>query len=240
MGSAACCEKKSMRIAGLVAILTTSVALCTVAGPALAQQTLLESDGINFTTDPEAKLLLTANQLTFDEDTETVVAIGSVQVEYDGFNMVAHRLVYDQRTGRLKAYGDIEMIEPDGNRIYAQELDVTDDFANGFINALRIETPDNTRLVADSAQREDAERTTLNNGVYTACEICEKDPSKPPLWQVKARRVVSRWQNQNTAARKGPLRTVRSAYRLDPGPHRPRSHRQAQKRFSDPRFQLRQ
>ncbi len=190
MGSAACCEKNSMRIAGLVAILTTGVALCTVAGPALAQQTILESDGINFTTDPEAKLLLTANQLTFDEDTETVVAIGAVQIEYDGFNMVAHRLVYDQRTGRLKAYGDIEMIEPDGNRIYAQELDVTDDFANGFINALRIETPDNTRLVADSAQRESAERTTLNNGVYTACEICEKDPSKPPLWQVKARRVI--------------------------------------------------
>ena len=36
----------------------------------------------------------------------------------------------------------------------------------------------------------DGERTTLNNGVYTACEICEEDPSKPPLWQIKARRVT--------------------------------------------------
>ena len=141
MGSAAYCEKKSMRIAGLVAVLTTGVALGTATLPALAQQAILDNDGINYTTDPDAKLLLTANQLTFDEDTETVVATGAVQIEYDGFNMVSHRLVYDQRTGRLKAYGDIEMIEPDGNRIYAQEFDVTDDFADGFINALRIETP---------------------------------------------------------------------------------------------------
>ena len=199
MGLAACCEKKSMRIAGLVAILTTGVVLSTVVAPALAQQSVLESDGINYTTDPDAKLLLTARRLTFNEDTETVVATGAVQVEYDGFNMVAHRLAYDQRAGRLKAYGDIEMIEPDGNRIYAEELDVTDDFGNGFINALRIETPDNTRLVADSAQREDGERTTLDNGVYTACEICEKDSSKPPLWQIKARRVV----------RDGKTRTIR-------------------------------
>ncbi len=189
MGSAACCENMSLRIAGLVAIMATGMVLATPPEPALAQSEL-EVDGFSITTDPDAKLLLTANQLTFNQDKETVTATGAVQIEYDGFRMVAHRLVYDQRTNRLKAFGDIEMIEPDGNRIYAQELDVTDDFGNGFINALRIETPDNTRIVADSAQREDGERTTLNNGVYTACEICEKDPSKPPLWQVKARKVV--------------------------------------------------
>lgn len=196
MGPAACCERKCVRIAGLAAILAAGMALVTPVMPASAQST---SDDIDFTTDPEAKLLLTAQQLVFDEDTETVTAIGAVQVEYDGFNMVTHRLVYDQRTGRLKAFGDIEMIEPDGNRIYAQELDVTDDFGDGFINALRIERPDDTRIVADSAQRDGGERTTFNNGVYTACRVCEKNPAKAPLWQVKARRVV----------RDGTTRTIR-------------------------------
>ena len=145
---------------------------------------------VDVTTSPDARLLLTANELTFNQDTEVVVARGAVQVDYDGFKLVAHRLEYHQRTGRLKAYGDIEMVEPDGNKIYAQELDVTDDFGNGFINALRIERPDNTRIVADSAERLDGETTSLNNGVYTACDICEEDPSKPPLWQIKARRVT--------------------------------------------------
>lgn len=189
MGLAACCEKNALRIAGLVVVLTSSVAVGALMTSAAAQ-VVSESDGIEIATNPDAKLLLTARQLTFNQDSETVVATGAVQVEYDGYRMVAHRLVYDQRTGRLKAYGDIEMIEPDGNRVYAQELDVTDDFADGFINSLRIETPDNTRIVADSAQRDGGERTTFNNGVYTACEICEKNPNKAPLWQVKARRVV--------------------------------------------------
>lgn len=189
MGLAACCEINALRIAGLVAVLTASVSVGALMSSAMAQS-VSESDDVNIVTNPDAKLLLTARQLTFDQDAETVVADGAVQVEYDGYRMVAHKLVYDQRTGRLKAYGDIEMVEPDGNRVYAQEMDVTDDFADGFINSLRIETPDNTRIVADSAQREGGERTTFNNGVYTACEICEENPNKAPLWQVKARRVV--------------------------------------------------
>jgi LPS-assembly protein len=189
VGLAACCEKNNLRIAGLVAILMAGVALNALAPSAMAQSAT-EPPDVNIATNPDAKLLLTARQLTFNQDTETVIAIGSVQVEYDGYHMVAHRLEYDQITGRLKAFGDIEMIEPDGNRIYAQQLDVTDDFADGFINSLRIETPDETRIVADSAQRDGGDRTTFNNGVYTACKICEKNPNKAPLWQIKARRVV--------------------------------------------------
>ena len=30
----------------------------------------------------------------------------------------------------------------------------------------------------------------LQNGVYTACEPCKDDPKKPPLWQVKAARII--------------------------------------------------
>ena len=30
----------------------------------------------------------------------------------------------------------------------------------------------------------------FQNGVYTACEACKDDPKKPPLWQVKAARII--------------------------------------------------
>ena len=193
MESAAGCGMRRLRTATLAAVLAAGVACVATAPAAMAQST--DSDPLNFTASPDARLLLSANELIFNQDTGIVTAVGAVQVDYDGFKLVARRLEYHQRTGRLKAFGDIELVEPDGNRIYAQELDVTDDFGDGFINALRIERPDNTRLVADSAQRVDSERTMLNNGVYTACEICEKDPSKPPLWQVKAKRVT---HNGNT------------------------------------------
>ncbi|WP_442417530.1 LPS-assembly protein LptD [Pararhizobium haloflavum] len=145
---------------------------------------------------PEGNLLLTSEELTYNLDEERVVASGAVQIDYGGYQMVADRVEYDQQTGRLYAVGNIELIEPDGNRIYAEELDITDDFGDGFVNALRIETPDNTRLVAESAERTGGTETTLNNGVYTACEVCEENPERPPLWQIKARRVIQNGENQ--------------------------------------------
>tara|TARA_R110000751_G_scaffold271365_6_gene371567 strand:+ start:61574 stop:63913 length:2340 start_codon:yes stop_codon:yes gene_type:complete len=193
--SATICERKMLRIAGLIAFIAAGFSTCVIV-PTADAQVSRENGKIKVATSPDARLLLTANQITFNQDSETVVAEGAVQVDYDGYQLVARRLEYHQRSGRLKAYGDIEMVEPDGNRIYAQELDITDDFADGFVNSLRIERPDNTRIVADSAQRLDAESTTLTNGVYTACDICEENPEKPPLWQIKARRVTQNGKTQ--------------------------------------------
>ncbi len=142
-------------------------------------------------TDPNAQLLLKADQLIYDNDAQVVTAIGDVQMVYDGYNVVAERVSYNQVTRRVKAFGNVEIIEPDGNKIYAEEIDLTDDFSLGFVNALRIETPDDTIFTAESAERTAGELTTFNNGIYTACKACPGHPEKPPLWQIKARRVIA-------------------------------------------------
>ncbi|MGI9353622.1 MAG: LPS-assembly protein LptD [Rhizobiaceae bacterium] len=139
---------------------------------------------------PNAQLLLKADQLIYDNDAQVVTAIGDVQLDYDGFNVVAERVSYNQRTRRVTASGNVEIIEPDGNRIYADSIDLTDDFGDGFVDALRVETPDNTRFAAESAERFSGEKTVFNNGVYTACEPCRDNPGKAPIWQVKARQVI--------------------------------------------------
>jgi LPS-assembly protein len=161
--------------------------LVSAAYPALAQ-TAIENSALK--PAPGTKLLLTAAQLTYDQDSKKVIAVGGVQIHYGGYKLVAKRVEYNQQTGRMTAIGDIEMIEPSGNRVYGDKIDVTDNFANGFIEALRIETTDNTRLVAASGERVNGDELILNKGVYTACEPCKDHPEKPPLWQIKAERVV--------------------------------------------------
>ena len=142
-------------------------------------------------TAPEGgKLLLAANDLVYNKDLNKVTALGAVQINYAGYKLVAQKVEYDQQSGRLTATGNIELVEPSGNRIYADTMDVTDTFADGFVNSLRIETPDNTRLVAESAERVGDRDMILHNGVYTACLPCAKNPDKPPLWQVKAEKVI--------------------------------------------------
>lgn len=172
-------------------LLSGVAALCISTGlpqTGLAQDVV--ADPLAPTVSDDAKLLLTAQQLVYDRDNQKIVAVGGVQIDYGGNKLVAKRVEYDQKSGRMVAIGEIEFIEPNGNRVYADRLDVTDDFANGFVSALRLETTDNTRLVANKGRRVNGDVMILDKGVYTACEPCKEHPEKPPLWQVKAERVI--------------------------------------------------
>lgn len=177
------------RVHAFTSVLCAGVAVCTIftfAVPEAAAQ-IVTPDSISVAED--AKMLLAADELIYNNDSGVVVANGGVQIDYGNYKLVADRVEYDQQSGRMQAFGSVEMVEPTGNRIYADNLDITDDFADGFANALKIETPDNTRIAAESAERSE-EQTTFNNGVYTACEPCKDNPERAPFWQVKAKRVI--------------------------------------------------
>ncbi|MDR6815080.1 LPS-assembly protein [Neorhizobium sp. 2083] len=174
----------------LAAALLTGVSVCVFGVSA----TVVQAQGLVPQAADGAKLLLRANELVYNQDAKLVTASGGVQLYYNRYKMVAQRVQYDQKSGRVMATGNIELIEPGGTRVYADQLDITDDFGEGFMNALRVETTDNTRLAAESAERQPGDLMVLNNSVYTACLPCAQTPGKAPLWQVKAERVVRNGQ----------------------------------------------
>lgn len=59
----------------------------------------------------ERPLLLSADELIYNRDENTVSAQGNVQVEYDGNKVVAQRIIYNQKTGRLIAQGNVEITQ---------------------------------------------------------------------------------------------------------------------------------
>ncbi|WP_374939319.1 LPS-assembly protein LptD [Mesorhizobium sp. NBSH29] len=135
-------------------------------------------------------MLLEADTLVYDNDADTVTAVGGVQIDYGGNKLVAQRVTYDRKSGRLIASGNVALEDGTGTKVFSEKIDITDDFANGFVNALRIETADKTYFAAESAERKDGFLTTFNNGVYTACAPCEENPAKPPIWRIKAQKIV--------------------------------------------------
>ncbi|WEX78493.1 LPS-assembly protein LptD [Sinorhizobium numidicum] len=173
------------------ATLLAGVALHTLAiglnAPAMAQAQI---DTLQPNIPADAKLLLSANELVYNRDTEKVTVRGNVQIDYGGYKMVARQVEYDQRAGRILASGEIQLIEPGGNVVYADKMDVTDDFGNGFVEALRIETTDLTRLAAETGERRNGEEFILNKAVYTACTPCATKPEHRSLWHIKAERVI--------------------------------------------------
>jgi len=181
-------NRKHIRL--LAAILLSGVAFqaLTPIAPAWAQETKIDS--FNPKMPDDAKMLLSANELVYNKDAERVIVRGAVQINYGGYQMVAQQVEYSQKTGRIIATGEIELIEPGGNKVYADQMDVTDDFGNGFIERLRVETTDLTKLAAVTGERRNGEEMILNNAVYTACTPCATNPDYKSLWHVKAQRIV--------------------------------------------------
>jgi LPS-assembly protein len=137
-----------------------------------------------------APMLVQATEIRYDYTNNTVAAVGSVQIYYGGATIEADEVIYDQKTKRLRAQGNVRLTEPDGKITYGQVIDLTDDYRDGFVDSLRLETPDDTRFAAARADRAKGNYTVLQNGVYTACEPCQDNPTKPPLWQVQAARII--------------------------------------------------
>ncbi len=189
---------RSHRQAGLARLYGATALACLLACvvptvPALAQ---------NITAKPVpsgSQMLLAADTLVYDNDKHTVTAVGGVQIDYGGNKLVAQRVVYNRDTKRLVASGAVELINSDGTKINSDHIDITDDFADGFANALRVETIDKAYFAAESAERMGGVLTTFHNGVYTACEPCEDKPDKAPTWRVKARRII--WNGEKKTVR---------------------------------------
>ena len=86
--------------------------------------------------------------------------------------------------------GNVRLTEEDGKVTYGEIMDLSDDYRDGFVDSLRLDAPDQTRMAATRAERSSGNFTVFHNGVYTACAPCKDDPKKPPLWQVKAARII--------------------------------------------------
>jgi LPS-assembly protein len=135
-------------------------------------------------------MLVRAQEINYDYSNERVSAVGNVQLYYGASTLEADRVIYDQKTKRLHAEGNVRLTQPDGTVTYGEIMDLSDDFRDGFVDSLRADAPEQTRFAANRAERSGSNFTVFHSGVYTACEPCKDDPTKPPKWQVKAARIV--------------------------------------------------
>ena len=128
-----------------------------------------------------------ADEVGHDQDLGIFVARGHVEILREGKIVKADVVTYNERTKRITAAGNVVLLEPDGDTQFATYADVTDDVKEGILYDFRELLKDNSRLAANRAYRvEQNTKEILRKGVYTPCAPCAEDPSRAPLWQVKA------------------------------------------------------
>jgi len=146
---------------------------------------------------PQDRLLVEAQEIVYDNDRNTVSLRGDVELYYQGRTLQADRVTYDRNTGRVFAEGNARLTDASGSVVTGSRFELTEDFKNGFIDSLRVEQAVTlqgqtvrARFSAPRAERIEGEQTVFDRGIYTACDACADAPERPPLWQVKAARII--------------------------------------------------
>jgi LPS-assembly protein len=171
--------------------------LCAQGAPAHAQPLIPTGLGQRSSDPTGRQMLLQADTVVYDNVRQVVVAEGGVQIFYDGNTVLAERVVYNRQTRRLSAEGNVRITDPRGNVTTATSVDLSEDMRDGFVRGLRLEQPvERTRFAADTAERQPNEVTVFERSTYTACEPCRDNPERPPLWQIRAARIIHKQQEQ--------------------------------------------
>jgi LPS-assembly protein len=182
------------------AILLSALAFAFTTLGGLSSSTPAVAQGFTYNPQPpkpptpqrpnDGQMLVQATQVDYDYNNQRVAAVGNVQIYHNSSTVEADKVVYDQKTKRLRAEGNVRMTDADGRITYANVMELSDDYRDGFVDSLRLDTADRTRMAATRADRTEGRYTVFQNGVYTACAECKNNPKKPPLWQVKGARII--------------------------------------------------
>lgn len=132
-----------------------------------------------------------ADRLEYQQDSEVVSAAGNVVLRRQGQTVRSDRVTWNRKTGEIVAEGNIRFVDADGNQLYVDKLELTDELKAGAMENMLLALSEGGRLAAERGRRGENGRIVLDHAAYTGCEVedsagCPKKPS----WRVTARQVV--------------------------------------------------
>lgn len=138
----------------------------------------------------DAPVDLQADKLEHDQESDIITASGDVMLVQSGRIFRADKIAYNLRDDRVVATGHVVLNEENGDIHYADEVELKNEFKDGFVKELKTTMNDGSRFMAHNGTRRDGKVTTMEDATYTPCEPCKANPEKPPAWQIRASEVV--------------------------------------------------
>ncbi len=142
---------------------------------------------------------LTADAVYIDADVagrqgDVITASGEqerVFARFQGRTLRSGRLTYDLAQGVGTADRDVELTDPDGNRVFASHLELDSDLRAGVAVDFATRLSNGASLMAATAVRRSENVSELNYALFTPCPICDEDGNpKQPSLSIQAEKVV--------------------------------------------------
>ena len=132
-----------------------------------------------------------ANTVSYDSDNETVAAEGDVLLRSGDQSVRADAVTWNRTSGQIIATGNIRAVDADGNQLFTDRLELTDELKAGAMSNLLLAFREGGRLAAVEGRRSDNGNIVLDRAAYSGCPVVDENGcDKPPSWRVTARRVL--------------------------------------------------
>jgi LPS-assembly protein len=164
--------------------------------PANAQLGALTTLGNNPQPSRKEPVTFGADQVQYDQQNNLVIATGHVEAWQNGHVLRADKIVFDRNTGTAAATGHVVLLEPDGEVMFADYAEMTQDMNEGVLKDMRALLAQNGKLAANGVRRTAGKINEMARVVYSPCNLCKDNPTKPPLWQIRAASGVQDLENK--------------------------------------------
>ncbi|WP_370401619.1 LPS-assembly protein LptD [Sulfitobacter sp. JB4-11] len=145
------------------------------------------------TSQQQQSAILVADEVFITRD-KTLVAQGNVEAFQGNTRLQARAIRYNQGTGALEIEGPITLSEGAETILLADAAQLDPDLQNGLLTGARLILNQQLQLAANQINRVEGRYSQLYKTAVTSCHVCEN--GEPPLWQIRARRVVHDQQEQ--------------------------------------------
>ncbi|MDR3534876.1 MAG: LPS assembly protein LptD [Acetobacteraceae bacterium] len=180
-----------------VAWLVAMLVLVLAAAPAAhAQLGNLSNVGGGHNLSQSEPVTFTADQVEYDRENGLVIASGHVEAWQNDHVLRADHITFDRNTGVAAGQGNVVLLEPSGEVLFADYAEMSQNMKQGVLKDMRALLAENGKLAANGARRTDGALNELSRVVYSPCNLCSSDPSKPPLWQIRAFSAVQDLENK--------------------------------------------
>ncbi len=142
----------------------------------------------------DERVILEADTVYELSGENSIVAEGNVEALYQGRTLRADRIVYNRNTEKVRATGNVIIIDTDGSQQFADEMEVGSNLADGYAIGFSARLAQGASMTANSAIRQSNGVNSLDQVVYTSCEVCADD--RTPTWTIRARRAVLDQESQ--------------------------------------------
>ena len=139
----------------------------------------------------EEQIQFSADELTYDTDTDIITASGDVRMYREGERLRADSIIWNRKTGQVVARGNIVVTNPGGDQAYGDAVELTDSLKDGVVSNMLVVLDRGGRLAAESGSRDAQGVVTLNNAAYTPCAVVDSENCpKEPSWKITAVSVI--------------------------------------------------